>query len=90
MVEKIAGDPISSAMWASEAIGSQDEWHRIREVVLECLEVGSNLIEDSPGVLSWVIESLEARFELREMAPFTQARFTVRIFEGFELSLIHI
>jgi hypothetical protein len=84
MVEKIAGDPISSAMWASEAIGSEDEWNRIREAVFECLEVGSNLIEDSPGVLRWVIESLEARFELREMAPFTQARFTVRIFEGFE------
>lgn len=84
MVEKITGDPISSAKWASEAIGSPDEWLRMREVVLECLEVGANVIEDSPGVLRWVIETLEARFETKSLSPFTQARFTVRIFEGFE------
>ena len=84
MDEKIPGDPISSAMWASETIGSPDEWARIRETVLECLEVGENLIEDSPGAIRWVIETLEATFELKATSPHTQARFTVRIFEGFE------
>jgi hypothetical protein len=82
MVEKNPGDPISSAMWASEAIGSPDEWERIRETVLECLEVGDNLIEDSSGVIRWVVETLEASFELKATSPHTQARFTVRIFEG--------
>ena len=84
MVEKIAGDPISSAIWASEVFGSPDEWLRIREIVVECLDAGDSFIEDSPGVIKWVIESLEATFELKELSPFTQARFTVRIFEGFE------
>ena len=84
MVEKIPGDPISSAMWASESIGSPDEWSRMRETVLECLEVGDSLLEDSLGVIRWVVDTLEASFELKATSPCTQARFTVRIFEGFE------
>ena len=84
MVEKIPRDPISSAMWASETIGSPDEWARIRETVLECLEVGDNLIEDSLGVIRWVVDTLEASVELKATSPYTQARFTIRIFEGFE------
>jgi hypothetical protein len=84
MAEKIAGNPITSAKWASEAFSSLDEWSRIREVVLECLVDGAHVIEDSPGVIRWVIETLEAKFELKALSPFTQARFTVRIFEGFE------
>jgi len=84
MIEKIVGDPVSSAMWACEAIGTPEEWSRIRVVFAECLKVGDRVFEDTPGVIKWVIETLEAQVEIKDLSPYKQARFTVRIYDGFE------
>ena len=84
MIERNVGDPVSSAMWACEAIGTPEEWSRIRAVIAECLKVGDRVFEDTPGVIKWVIETLEAQVEIKDLSPYKQVRFTVRIYEGFE------
>ena len=84
MIEKIVGDPVSSAMWACEAIGTPEEWSRVRTVFLECLQANDRIIEESPDAVKWVIETLEAQVEIKDRSPYKQVRFTVRIYEGFE------
>lgn len=84
MIEKIVGDPVSSAMWACEAIGTPEEWSRVRAVFLECLQFNDRIIEESPEAVKWVIETLEAQVEIKDRSPYKQVRFTVRIYEGFE------
>ena len=84
MIEKIVGDPVSSAMWACEAIGTPEEWSRVRAIFLECLQVNDQIIEESPEAVKWVIETLEAQVEIKDHSPNKQVRFTVRIYEGFE------
>ena len=84
MIEKIVGDPVSSAMWACEAIGTPEEWSRVRTVFLECLQANDRITEESPDAVRWVIETLEAQVEIKDRSPYKQVRFTVRIYEGFE------
>ena len=83
-MERIIGDAVSGARWASETFSSQDPWRRIVTVIKECLEVDDWLLEDQQDRFKWVVDSLPVTFELVKTKPFLQVRMTIEVFCNFE------
>ena len=83
-MERIIGDAVSGARWASETFSSQDPWSRIVTVIKECLEVDEWILDDKRDRLKWVVDSLPVTFELVSTKPYPQVRMTIEVFCNFE------
>jgi hypothetical protein len=77
-------DAVENAIWASEGFDSPDEWARLRLAVVNTQWVGDRVLEDVPNSISWMMDTLRARAELREVGNFSQFRLSVTIFHNFE------
>ena len=83
-MERIIGDAVSGAKWASEVFGEPDQWNRIVTIIKETLEVDEWVIEDQPNRLKWIADTLPVTFEMIETSPYPQVRMTVEVFNNFE------
>ena len=83
-MERIAGDPVTSAMWAIEALESDDLWDRLRVIASECLYANGPILSYGSGHLTWLAGSLEVTATLNETTPLRQLKFRIRVFEAFE------
>lgn len=83
-MERIVGDPVSSAMWATEVLESEEFWGRLQRIIQECLYVGDSSLDEGNAHLTWLADTLEVRASLNETSPLRQLKFEVRVFDGFE------
>jgi hypothetical protein len=83
-MERIIGDAVSGARWASETFSDHDPWSRIVTVIKECLEIDDWILEDQQDRLKWIVDSLPVTFELVKTKPFPQLRMTIEVFCNFE------
>lgn len=83
-MERIVGDPVTSAMWAIESLDSQDLWSRLQVLLTECLYIGDSVLDSGSSHLSWLAGSLEVTATLNETTPLRQLKFKIRVFEAFE------
>jgi hypothetical protein len=61
-MERIIGDAVSGARWASETFSDHDPWRRIVTVIKECLEIDDWILEDQQDRLKWIVDSLPVTF----------------------------
>lgn len=83
-MERIAGDPVTSAMWAIEAIDTEDLWNRLQAVIGECLFVGDSKLGAGNSHITWLADSLEISATLNATTPLSQLKFQIRVFEAFD------
>ena len=83
-MERIVGDPVSGARWASEAFGEPDQWNRIVTILKETLEIDEWVLADQPNRLKWIADTLPVTFEMVKTSPYPQVRMTVEVFNNFE------
>lgn len=83
-MERIVGEPISSAQWASEVFTDGDAWERASTVIKECLVVDEFLLHEDATQITWIADSLTVCAEYRAMSPLPQVRITIQVFSGFD------
>lgn len=83
-MERIIGDAVSGARWASEAFGKPDQWNRIVTIIKETLEIDEWVLEDQQNRLKCIVDTLPVTFEVIETSPFPQVRMTITVFKNFE------
>lgn len=82
-MERIVGEPISSALWASEAFEGSSGWARAVTVVKECLSVDDWTIYEDESRLTWIADSLTVHFEIIATTPLPQFKLTIEVLNGF-------
>jgi len=82
-MERVIGDPISSAMWASETFESQDRWERASTAIKECLRVDDWVVHQDKNSLVWIADSLTVTAEHRKTSPLAQFKISIELFRNF-------
>lgn len=83
-MDRIIGDSVSGAQWASERFGEADEWTRVVTVVKEVFLIDEWVVEDELNKLIWIADSLLVSLEKFDTKPLPQIRLTVEVFKDFE------
>lgn len=82
-MERIAGDPISSAQWALQEAGDGVTWGRASTVIKECLRVDEWIIREDSNHLIWIADSLTVSAEYRQTSPLPQFRIIIEVLADF-------
>lgn len=82
-MERIAGDPISSAQWVLQETDDGLTWERASRVIKECLGVDEWMIHEENNRLTWIADSLTVSAEYRPTSPLPQFRITIEVLADF-------
>ena len=82
-MERIAGNPISSAQWALQEPEDGLAWERASTVIKECLGVDEWKIHEESNKLVWIADSLTVSAEYRPTSPLPQFRITIEVLADF-------
>lgn len=81
-MERIVGNILSSAQWASDVFDGGPAWERAVIVIKECLAVDW-VIKEEDSQLIWVADSLTVSAEYRSAHPYPQFSITIHVLAEF-------